>query len=124
MAPLGWETMKTIIAGSRGIHDYSLVVDAIEKSGFSITEVVSGGALGPDTLGELWGHRNDIPVKRFPAQWSQYGKAAGLLRNREMAEYADAAIVVWDGESRGSRNMIAEARKRGLKVYVHREEPQ
>jgi hypothetical protein len=98
--------MKVIIAGSRGIDDYSLVVNAITSSGYDIAEVVSGCAFGPDQLGERWALVNNIPVKQMPANFHQHGKRAGPLRNREMAEYADAAIIIWDGESRGTRNMV------------------
>jgi hypothetical protein len=35
-----------------------------------------------------------------------------------MAEYADALIAFWDGESTGTANMIEEAEKRNLKVIV------
>lgn len=100
--------MKVIIAGTRDIKDYTLVVRAIEDSGWKdkITEVVSGCATGIDTLGEQWARANNIPVKEMPADWSSYGNSAGPMRNRKMAEYADAAIVIWDGKSRGTRNMI------------------
>jgi hypothetical protein len=98
--------MKVIIAGSRNIDDYKLVVDTIRASGYTITEVVSGCAVGPDRLGERWALVNNIPVKEMPADFGKYGKSAGFRRNKEMAEYADAAIIIWDGESRGTRNMI------------------
>lgn len=98
--------MKVIIAGSRNIDDYKLVVDTIIKSGYTITEVVSGAAIGVDRLGERWAIANGVPVKQMPADWHTYGKTAGPHRNRAMAEYADAAIIIWDGESRGTRNMI------------------
>lgn len=45
--------MKVIIAGSRTLHSYDLVVRAVKDSGLQITEVVSGGARGVDRLGEL-----------------------------------------------------------------------
>ena len=35
-----------------------------------------------------------------------------------MAEYADALVALWDGRSRGTKNMIDEAMKRELKVFV------
>lgn len=98
--------MKVIVAGSRNVRDYKIVAETIARSGFQITEVVSGCAIGVDTLGEQWARANNIPIKEMPANWNQYGNSAGPIRNKQMALYADAAIVIWDGESRGTRNMI------------------
>ena len=98
--------MKVIIAGSRNINDYKLIVDTIQSSGYTITEVVSGTAVGPDQLGERWARANNTPIKEMPADWIRHGNSAGPQRNRAMAEYADAAIIIWDGQSRGTRNMI------------------
>ena len=113
--------MKTIIAGSRGCHDFKTVCDAILNSGFSdeITEIVSGGALGVDQLGEKFASKFGVPIKKFLPDWKRYDRAAGTIRNREMAEYADSLIAVWDGKSSGTKNMIEEAKKRNLKVYTH-----
>lgn len=110
--------MKVIIAGSRGVNDYSLVVQAVERSGYNITEVVSGCATGIDTLGEQWARANNIPIKEMPADWNRHGRSAGPMRNRQMAEYADAAIVVWDGKSRGTRNMVENMIRRKKPYYV------
>lgn len=112
--------MKTIIAGSRSINDIHLIAKAITESGFVPTEVVSGGASGADALGEQWAFFNNVPVKRFPANWAEYGRAAGPIRNKVMAEYGEALVAVWDGTSAGTKNMIDEATKRGLKVYVYK----
>lgn len=118
--------MKTIIAGSRDITSYSLVKQAVIDSGFTITEVVSGSQKtrdaqgkivgGVDYLGEIWAHNMGIPVKSFPAQWSELGKAAGPVRNAEMAEYAEALICIHTGGN-GSASMLRLARARGLKIY-------
>lgn len=110
--------MRTIIAGSRTIRDYALVKKSIEESGFKITEVVSGLALGVDTLGIAWAKENKIPVKKFHAYWDRNGKSAGIIRNNEMACYADALIAVYDGKSRGTAHMIKAANEKGLKVFV------
>lgn len=112
--------MKVIIAGSREITDYDIVLKAVKLAQFRITEVVCGKAKGVDTLGEELGLKNGIPVKYFPADWNRHGNAAGYRRNVQMAEYADALIAVWDGKSRGTKHMIDIARDRGLKVYVFR----
>jgi hypothetical protein len=110
--------MKVVIAGSRNVEDLSLVEKAISESGFLITEVVSGGAKGVDFLAEQWAEENDIPVSVFNADWGQYGRGAGPVRNAEMTDYAEALIAVWDGESKGTRDVIAKAEKKGLQVFV------
>jgi hypothetical protein len=59
-------------------------------------------------------------LKRFPADWDTHGRAAGVIRNKQMAEYGDMLIAFWDGESKGTKNMIDTSKKLGLLVYVHR----
>jgi hypothetical protein len=110
--------MKTIIAGSRHITSPAVLEEAIARARWPITEVVSGGARGVDRLGEQWASANNLPCKIFPAQWSTYGKSAGPIRNAEMARYADALIALWDGESRGTKNMIDLAKKHRLLISV------
>lgn len=110
--------MKTVVAGSRTILDYEIVAKAIKDSGFIITEVVSGGAVGPDSLGARWAWENKVPVKYFRPDWKQYGKQAGFLRNFEMAAYADAAIIIWDGRSGGTQDMIRRAKGCQCKLFI------
>lgn len=124
--------MKLIIAGSRDLflkdQEIDDAVKAFVKSnliailgiitpgGDYISEIVSGGASGIDALGEAWATRRQIRVKRFPADWKKHGRAAGPIRNREMARYADGALVLWDGKSRGSKNMYETMRDLGKPV--------
>lgn len=110
--------MKVIIAGTRSVEDYALIVQAVERSGYDITEVVCGMATGVDRLGEQWAIANGIPVREMPADWHRYGNSAGPYRNRAMAEYADAAIIIWDGQSRGTRNMIENMIRRKKPYYI------
>jgi len=69
-------------------------------------------------LGERWARTNGIKIKEMPANWNAHGKAAGPIRNREMATYADAAIIIWDGTSNGSRNMINEMIRKNKPYYI------
>jgi hypothetical protein len=112
--------MKVIIAGSRNIIDYGVhyVIEAVKESGFKITEEVCGMARGIDWCGKIWAEANEIPVKKFPANWKRYGKAAGPIRNKEMMEYADALIAIWDEKSRGTLDMINQMRAANKPVYV------
>lgn len=109
--------MKTIIAGSRTITDYNIVEKAIIDSGFNITKVISGMAKGVDILGEQWAHINNIGIHLCPANWNKNGKMAGYMRNIEMADIADALIVIIENNSRGSSHMAVIARDRGLLVH-------
>lgn len=110
--------MKCLIAGSRDITDYELVLRAFTSCEWcgKITEIVSGGARGVDALGERLARERGLELARFPADWS-LGKGAGHIRNKDMAKYTDIAIILWDGHSRGTRNMI-EQMIRAKKPYM------
>jgi len=114
--------MKVIVAGSRSITSKPPVKLAIEKAPFRITELVSGGAKGVDQTAEQM--HSDVITTVFEADWDKYGDWAGPIRNQKMAAYADALIAVWDGESRGTENMIREAINHGLDIYVTHHETQ
>lgn len=112
--------MKVIIAGSRhiqGVGMLDFIESVVRASGFDVTEVVCGMAPGIDTYGREWADFKWKPVRKLPADWKKHGKAAGPIRNREMAKYADALILIWDGKSRGSANMLDQARVHGLQVH-------
>lgn len=110
--------MKVIIAGSRTITDYSCLTNAIRMAKFDVTEVVCGMAAGADRLGQKWAIANNIPIREMPANWSKHGKPAGMIRNKQMAEYADAAIILWDGKSKGARNMLDEMKRVGKPFFL------
>lgn len=95
------------------------VLEAIQESGFEITELVCGMAQGIDLIARGWALESGIPVKEFPAEWDLYGRAAGPRRNQQMAEYAEALIAIWDGKSSGTKNMITKAEKLGLGIHIH-----
>jgi hypothetical protein len=113
--------MKLIIAGSRHLHPAASIIDKHvtdleEATGRQVTRVLCGMAPGVDTAGRKWAIAFDYPVDRHPALWSVHGNAAGPIRNRQMAEHADALLLIWDGESPGSRDMLRAANDRGLIV--------
>lgn len=111
--------MKVVIAGSRSIEDYNELLKAIERCPFEIHEVVSGRAPGVDSLGERYAEENNLPLHLFPADWKQFGYKAGFIRNCEMADFADAVLCVWDGESTGTLHMMKQARKRNLPLFIY-----
>jgi len=121
--------MKLIIAGTRTFKNKAMLdmsIDYLYGDTYSrdklndthITEVVCGMAKGADLLGYNWALAHNVPIKEFPANWDVHGRSAGIKRNKEMADYADEALVFWDGKSAGSLNMIREMIKRNKPVWV------
>ena len=111
---------KVIIAGCRDFADYALLRSFADEvlAGAEDIEIVSGGARGADGLGERYARERGYALKVFPAEWKKWGRAAGPIRNGQMAGYADALIAFWDGQSSGTRDMIRKAEDRGLRVQV------
>ncbi len=112
--------MRLIIAGSRNITNYNLLVECMFNYTLGPTVILSGGARGVDTLGERYWreNRDTIKLERYPAEWGIHGLAAGFIRNHEMANNADALLALWDGKSRGTKDMIDRAIRHGLEVHV------
>jgi hypothetical protein len=98
--------MKTIIAGSREIKDLGIIERAVKESEFEVTSVTSGGARGVDKTGEEWASKNNLPCEVISANWDTFGKAAGYIRNEEMAQCSEALIAVWDGKSKGKKTRL------------------
>lgn len=106
--------MKLAIVGSRNLD--SIIIDDYVPDGAD--EIVSGGAMGVDSLAKRFAAEKGIKYTEIKPQYHLYGKAAPLKRNEEIADYSDMAIAFWDGRSSGTKNVIANFRKRGKKVTV------
>lgn len=116
-------TFKVIIAGGREFSDYALLCESCDKFLCQKHQthdivVISGTARGADTLGERYAHERGYAVEKFPADWNRDGKAAGPIRNAQMAKVADTLIAFWDGQSKGTANMIDQAKTRGLSIKI------
>ncbi|MDO5445907.1 MAG: DUF2493 domain-containing protein [Eubacteriales bacterium] len=108
---------RIIICGGRDFRDRALFeqsLDSILKNYEDFT-FVSGHAKGADTFAEEYARVHSIPVNVFKPDWKRYGKGAGPVRNREMlafaAEKTPVIIAFWDGKSKGTQNMLREAKE-------------
>jgi hypothetical protein len=133
--------MRAIIAGGRKLEDERVFLAALGSCDWidAIDVVLSGAcgldksigmqmppyAAGVDGLGERWARERGLQVERYFADWHRSGRydaAEGPRRNRRMAENAHALIAIPGyGASRGTNNMIQEATKHGLHVFVYTE---
>ena len=109
--------MKIAIVGSRGVFP-SDIGQYIPKA----EEIVSGGAEGVDRCAANYAKENGIKLTEFLPQYEQYGRAAPIVRNKQIVDYADKIIVFWDGSSRGTRSVIEYAKKTGkpCEVFIFR----
>ena len=100
------------------------VFDYFAKSERVVRDVwlVIHGASGDVDLAvsDAWVDADGLCVTRaYPADWRRYGKKAGPIRNEEMAKEANICFALWDGESRGTLDMIRRADNHGLGLYVY-----
>ena len=136
------DCFKVIVAGGRSMNNYELLCRKLDhilsdKAKQCRIQIVSGTANGADALGERYAKERGFSIAKFPAPWEdiegkpphsigtrrdgkKYWKAAGHHRNDQMADYADALVAFWDGESSGTKNMIGLAEGKELKVAVVR----
>lgn len=111
---------KVLIAGSRGFKDYVKFKHYVDKflQSFDWSEmmIIEGGALGTDRMAWSYAKEKGIAVQTVKADWDKEGKRAGMIRNRQMGEMATHAIIFWDGESKGTKNMIDVCEELGVKL--------
>ena len=113
--------MKLIIAGSRNFKSINRYTIDMYLNFFEITditEIIAGGCkTGADNAALWYAKNNDIIYKEFPADWGNLGLKAGPVRNKEMAKYGDKLLLIWDGESKGSKDMKNNMEKVNKTIY-------
>jgi hypothetical protein len=118
---------RLIVAGGRDFADYELLKSKLDYTLINRVEegvtIVSGAARGADKLGERYAKERGYTIDSHPADWDKFGKSAGYIRNKEMAQNADGLMAFWDGKSRGTQHMINLAKEHGLKVIVVKYSP-
>ena len=98
--------MRLAVIGSRNITDENFVFNQLDAVEFPIECLISGGASGVDTIAEKWAKLNNIPVIVHLPNWSVYGRAAGVKRNKRIVEDCSVCLAFWDGVSKGTLSTI------------------
>lgn len=112
--------LKVIVCESRTFNNYKFLKKKMDKilPRFDNVEIVSGGCKGPDKLCEKYAEQNDLDKTVFKPNWEEYGKSAGPIRNSEMADYADATVAFWNGQSSGTKDMIKKSKNKDLQLRI------
>lgn len=126
-------TKKVLICGGRTFTDrifFMNKLDEIAQKRFPRTIsdkygnflfdviIISGGASGADTLAIDWAVNNWCLFHEYKADWKKYGRAAGLIRNKEMLEKEKPDLVIAFPGGKGTKNMINLARKANVEVII------
>lgn len=110
--------MRVLVCGGRAFSDKRLVAKTLSplhrQRAFSV--LIHGGASGADEIAHLWAEFAGVPIERYPADWKQFGPAAGPIRNRQMLVDGKPDLVVAFPGGRGTANMVAQAREAGVEV--------
>lgn len=105
--------MKIAVIGSR-----TLTVDNIGEYVSDCDEIVSGGATGIDTCAAEFAKNNDKKLTVFLPEYKRYGRAAPIVRNKQIVDYADKVVAFWDGASKGTLSVIEYAKKTGKPCQI------
>jgi len=106
--------MKLLIVGSRSITDFDLS-PYISKD---VDTIISGGANGIDTLAEKYADENRLSKFIVRPRYDLYGRAAPLRRNEQMVDLADAVLVIWDGQSKGTQYTLKHTKKKNKPITL------
>lgn len=99
--------MKLLIVGSRSIKSFELSPYITSN----IDTIISGGANGIDRLAEQYADSHRLSKYILRPRYDLYGRAAPLKRNEQMVALADAVLIIWDGQSRGTQFTLSCAKK-------------
>lgn len=107
--------MKVAVIGSRTIKD----VDISRFIPPDATLIISGGAVGVDTLAEGYADKKGIEKLILYPDYELYGRSAPLIRDKLIVDHADLVIAVWDGSSKGTEFTISYAKRRKVPCEVY-----
>ncbi len=105
--------MKIAVVGSR-----NKTVCNIGNYLSDCDEIITGGARGIDSCASEYAKSMNLKLTEFLPEYQHYGKAAPIIRNQKIVDYADKVIVFWDGFSKGSLSVIRYAQKTGKNLEI------
>lgn len=112
---------RIAIIGSRNIGcvDFNgMLENIVNQHQIEPTEIISGGAIGYDTLAAEWAKARGIKLTELRPDYEKNGKAAPFIRNREIVDRANYLIAFWDMKSRGTKYTIDYASRKNKPIII------
>lgn len=111
------EIMRVAVVGSRECGGLTLE-KVIENIPQEATSIISGGAVGVDSLAKQAAVKLGLPFEEILPEYELFGKSAPVLRNKTIVEKADMIIAFWDCSSKGTKNTLLEGLKQDKKIKI------
>lgn len=108
--------MKIAVIGSRKLPEFDL--GPYLPAG--TTQIISGGAKGVDSIAAAYAQNHGIPLVEYRPDYQRYGRAAPLVRNRQIVDSCDMVLAFWDGVSRGTAYTVRYAKQKGVPCKLYR----
>ena len=119
------QPFRLLVTGSRTWHDIPAIERALavilDRHPRGVLLVHGGCPRGADAIAAAYAARTPgYQVEAHPADWRQYGRAAGHRRNAEMiALGTDGCAAFIRGGSPGSTGTVRLARATDIPVWLH-----
>lgn len=110
--------MRVAVVGSRTITDTQKIFHVLDGMKDKITCLISGGARGVDSIAYAWAKKQGLETLILKPDWKTHGRAAGVIRNKEIIRQAEYVIAFWDGKSKGTHHSIQWAQKLHKPCFV------
>lgn len=109
--------MIVLVTGGRNYSNIDAVNMALDQlhAHRPITVLIHGGATGADAIAGRWGRINDVRVECYIANWLEYGRHAGPIRNQKMIDVKPDLVVAFPGGA-GTRDLVSRAKRAGIEI--------
>jgi hypothetical protein len=108
--------VRILVCGGRDYDDADLVREVLDEQFEVVSCIIHGGSRGADSLARAWAKRNGVMTEQYSADWRQYGKAAGPMRNQQMLNSGAPDLVIAFPGGRGTADMVRRAKDAGVPV--------
>lgn len=112
---------RVLICGTRNSGDYVEIAELIMGLPMG-SVIIQGMCRGVDAMAKYLGEKYGFEVEGYHANWGKYGNAAGPIRNTQMLDEGKPDIVYAFHpnivESKGTKNMVKQAKGRGIETIV------